>query len=373
MSDTPPPPAPPPPPRRRLRLPIAAAVLVLTGFAVATAFVLATPHDGVWTDDAYVTAHVATVAPRISGQVASVTAQDNRLVAAGAPLVTLDDHDERTAVAAAEAALARDRAGLADATASLSRQPAVITQSDTASPSASARLAFALAEQARYRALARAGAGTVQEREHADEEVQEGRAALAGTRAATEAARHQSAVLSARINAERGAIAGDKARLDQTRLDLSYTRITAPIAGMVGQRSVQVGNYVGPGTPLMALIPLGEVFIVANYREEALRHVLPGQHVRIHVDSYDVALDGVVDSVPPGSGAAFSALPPNNATGNFTKIVQRLPVKILVAPGQPAARLLRIGMSVETTIATAHADVVGRQDRAAATVTAPAP
>ena len=369
MSDTPPPAL----PHRRILLPIALAMLVLAIFIVVITLNLTSSTDQIWTDDAYVTAHVATIAPRISGQVAAVAVEDNRLVRAGALLLTLDDHDQRTALAAAEGAIARDRAELADAVAALARQPAVITQSSTASPSASARLTFAVAEQERYRALARVGAGSVQEREHADEEVQEAHAALAGTLAATEAARLQSAVLRARVDAEQGVIVADQARLDQARLDLGYTRIAAPIAGMIGQRSVQVGNHVGPGTPLMAVIPLDDVFIVANYREEALRHVLPGQHVRIHVDSYDVVLNGVVDSVPAGSGAAFSALPPNNATGNFTKIVQRLPVKILVAPNQPASRLLRIGMSVETTVNTAHADVVGRQNRSAETITATEP
>ncbi len=120
----------------------------------------------------------------------------------------------------------------------------------------------------------------------------------------------------------------------------------------------------------MVVVPLDQVYIEANYREVALRHVLPGQHVRIHVDAYDIDLDGVVDSVPPASGAAFAAIQPNNATGNFTKIVQRLPVKIVVSPGQTLARLLRLGFSVETTIHTGLADVADEQ-RDPARVTAP--
>ena len=121
----------------------------------------------------------------------------------------------------------------------------------------------------------------------------------------------------------------------------------------------------------MVVAPLDQAYVVANYREVALRHVLPGQHVTIHVDAYDINLDGVVDSVPPASGAAFGAIQPNNATGNFTKIVQRLPVKIVVSPGQNEAKLLRLGFSVETTIHTGLADVVGDQRQTPARVTAP--
>ena len=130
---------------------------------------------------------------------------------------------------------------------------------------------------------------------------------------------------------------------------------------MVGNRSVQVGDYVAPGTALLTVVPLDSAYIESNYREEALRHMRPGQHVRIHVDAYAIDLDGIVQSVPPASGAEFAPIAPSNATGNFTKIVQRLPVKIVVAPGQPLARLLRVGFSVETTVHTGLADVVGAQ------------
>lgn len=121
----------------------------------------------------------------------------------------------------------------------------------------------------------------------------------------------------------------------------------------------------------MAVVPLDQVYIEANYREVDLRHVLHGQHVTVHVDAYNIDLDGVVESVPPASGAPFAPIPPNNATGNFNKIVQRLPVKIVVSPGQPRAKLLRVGFSVETTIHTGLEDVVGEQDASSSRVTAP--
>ena len=156
-------------------------------------------------------------------------------------------------------------------------------------------------------------------------------------------------------------MAADRARLEQAKLDLGYTRIIAQIDGMVGQRSVQVGDYVGPGATIMTVVPLDRLYIDANYRETDLLHVRSGQPVTIHVDAYDLDLRGTVDSVPPASGASFAPIPPNNATGNFTKIVQRLAVKVDVAPGQPEAKLLRVGFSVETTIHTGLEDVVGEQ------------
>ena len=139
---------------------------------------------------------------------------------------------------------------------------------------------------------------------------------------------------------------------------------------MVGQKTVQVGDNVSPGATLMTVVPLDAVYIAANYREEDLRHVRSGQRVTIHVDAYDIDLDGVVDSVPPASGATFASIPPNNATGNFTKIVQRLPVKIAVTPGQNLAKLLRVGFSVETTIHTGFENVVDEQSQQSARVTA---
>jgi membrane fusion protein (multidrug efflux system) len=177
-------------------------------------------------------------------------------------------------------------------------------------------------------------------------------------------------ILREQVLSKQATVASDKARLEQARLNLSYTRIVAPLDGMVGEKTVQVGNYVSPGAAMFTVVPLDQVYIQANYRELDLRHVRGGQHVTIHVDAYDIDLDGIVDSVPPTSGAAFSPIPPNNATGNFTKIVQRLPVKIVISPNQKLAKLLRVGFSVETTIHTGLDDVVGEQSGSPNRVTA---
>ncbi len=360
-----------PPAKRKPLWPWLLGGAVVVGFIAVVLATIFAPAPDVWTDDAYVTAHYATAAPRVSGQVASVDVDDNQPVSAGQLLATIDDRDFRAALATAEATLERDMAQLAQANASITRQPAVVEQSQTQNPAAAAQLAFAQANQKRYRNLAATGAGTFQERQQADQQVQQAQSAVDQARASTEAARRQIPVLQAQQAAAAAAVKADQARVDQARLNLSYTRIVAPVSGTVGQRTVEVGNYVAPGAALMVVAPLDQAYIVANYREVALRHVLPGQHVTIHVDAYDINLDGVVDSVPPASGAAFGAIQPNNATGNFTKIVQRLPVKVVVSPAQPEAKLLRLGFSVETTIHTGLADVAGEQRQTPARVTAP--
>jgi membrane fusion protein, multidrug efflux system len=355
------------------RWPFVLAGLVAIAFVVVVLLIVFLPSSTVYTDDAYVTAHYATVAPRIGGQISTVDVNDNQPVRAGQLLATLDDRDQRVAVAQAQANLLRDQARAEDAQASVQRQPAVIEGDEAQVEQIKARLAFAQADAQRYRNLASTGAGTFQQRQQSDTTLRTTQAQLKAAQAALDADRHQLDVLKAQHSASRETVHADQAQLDQARLNLSYTRIVAPFDGMVGERSVQAGNYVGPGATLMALVPLQEAFIQANYREVALKHVAPGQHAKIHVDAYDIDLDGVVDSVPPASGAAFAPVAPENATGNFTKIVQRLPVKIVVAPNQPLARLLRVGFSVETTIDTGFANVAGAQTTTPAPVTAPPP
>jgi membrane fusion protein (multidrug efflux system) len=284
-------------------------------------------------------------------------------------LATLDPRDHETALASAEAAVARDRSQFDEISANVSRQPSIIEEQQAAVASARAGLAFAQADARRFGNLAVTGAGTTREHQQADATLQQGQASLDSAEASLEAARRQLDVLKAQRSAIEAAVKADQAQLEQARLNLSYTQIRAPIDGMVGERSVQVGNYVAPGTTLMTVVPLDQVYIEANYLEVDLLHVRSGQPVTIHLDAYDIDLKGTVDSVPPASGAAFAPIAPNNATGNFTKIVQRLPVKIVVTPGQPLAKLLRVGLSVETTIHTGLEDVVDEQRRSSDRVT----
>lgn len=351
------------------RWPFVLVGLVVAIFAAVVLYIVFRPRPDARTADAYVTVHYATIAPRISGQIATVPVDDNDVVKTGHVLATLDPRDNGTALASAEAALARDRSKLDEISATISRQPSIIEEQQAAVASARARLAFAQADARRYGNLATTGAGTMREHQQADSTLQQGQASLDSAEASLDAARRQLDVFKAQRSAAEAVVKADEAQFEQARLNLSYTQIRAPIDGMVGERSVQVGNYVGPGTTLMTIVPLDQVYIEANYLEVDLRHVRSGQPVTIHVDAYDIDLKGTVDGVPPASGAAFAPIAPNNATGNFTKIVQRLPVKIAVTPGQPLAKLLRVGLSVETTIHTGLEDVVDEQRRSTDRVT----
>ncbi len=351
------------------RWPFVLVGIVVAIFAAVVLYIIFRPRPDVETDDAYVMVHYATIAPRISGQIVTTPVDDNDVVKAGQVLATLDPRDNETALASAEAAVARDKSQLDETSATVSRQPSLIEEQTAAVASARARLAFAQDDARRYGSLAATGAGTMQEHQQADAALQQGQDSLDSAEASLDAARRTLDVLKAQRSASEAAVRADEAQLEQAKLNLSYTQIRAPIDGVVGERSVQIGNYVGPGTTLMTVVPLDQVYIEANYLEVDLLHIRSGQPVTIHLDAYDVDLKGTVDSVPPASGATFAPIAPNNATGNFTKIVQRLPVKIVVTPGQPLAKLLRVGLSVETTIHTGLENVVDEQRRSSNRVT----
>jgi membrane fusion protein (multidrug efflux system) len=347
----------------RPKWPFAVAGVVVAAFIGVVLWVIFRPHPDVWTDDAYVAVHYASVAPRVSGQVTTVLVDDNQQVKTGQVLVMLDPRDYAAAMAAADAALARDAAQVAEVTANLVLQPSIISQQEANVEAARANLAFAEPNARRYDFLAATESGTVEQKQKADSELLQAKAQLDSALASLEAARRQLDIIAARKSAAEAVVEADKAQLEQAKLNLSYTQILSPVDGLVGERSVQVGNTVAPGSTLMTVVPLAEVYITANYREVDLLHVRSGQHVTIHVDAYHMDLSGTVEGLAPASGASFAPIQPNNATGNFTKIVQRLPVKINLDPDQPLARLLRVGFSVETTIHTGLQDVVDEQRR----------
>jgi len=349
--------------------PLALGALAMAVLIGVVLWLIFEPRPDVWTDDAYITVHYASIAPRISGQISSVLVDDNDTVKAGQILVTLDPRDYDTAIASAEATLARDTAQLEDVSATLARQPAITGEQEGNVAAAQARLLFTEPDARRYQFLAATDAGTIQQRERADSALRESRAQLDSARASLEASRRQTDVIKAQQQAAGAVIAADKAQLEQARLNLSYTKIPAPVDGMIAVRSVEVGNTVSAGATLMTVVPLAQVYIIANYREVDLRHVRAGQRVTIHLDAYNIDLDGTVNGIGAASGVSFSPIQPNNATGNFTKIVQRLPVKIDVTPNQPLAQLLRVGLSVETTIHTALENIVDEQRHSTAPVT----
>ena len=303
------------------------------------------------TDDAYVLADFTTVAPRVSGTVESVLIEDNQVVNKGDLLATLDDRDFIAAVNAAKAQVASARAGIASLQAHLARQATAIRQAQAALEASEAELKLAAVNQTRYRNLANDGSGTVQARQQAEAQLSIQQARRDKSEAGLQAARQQVEVLKADLEKAAATLAHAEATQAIAELTLSYTRITAPISGTIGQKSVRVGGFVTAGNPLLAIVPLDAVYIMANFRETQLARVEAGQAVEIEVDALPgEALRGTVQSLGPASGVSYSAIAPHNATGNFTKIVQRLPVRIRINPDQPDATKLRVGMSVTPRI-----------------------
>ena len=303
------------------------------------------------TDDAYVEADFTTVAPQVSGNVSRVLIEDNQLVKAGDLLVTIDDRDFVVAVEAAKAQVASAEANIASLQAQLVRQDSTIHQAQAIVAADEANLKLAQENQKRYRNLASDGSGTVQALQQAEAQLGTQQASLEKNRAGLLAARQQVDILKADLEKAKAALAQAKAGQDAAELKLSYTRITAPVDGTIGQKSVRIGGFVNAGKPLLAVVPLDAVYVTASFRETQLAHVQAGQAVEIRVDALPgEILQGKVESLSPASGVSYSPVAPHNATGNFTKIVQRLPVRISINPDQPAASKLRVGMSVTPTI-----------------------
>jgi membrane fusion protein (multidrug efflux system) len=304
------------------------------------------------TDDAYVKADFTTVAPKVSGYIDEVLVSDNQHVKAGQVLARIDQRDFRAALDQAMADVAGAHAAIANIDAQIGLQRSVIDQARAQIGAVGAALRFAVQDNTRYQQLVRTGFGTVQHAQQASALLQEKQAAAVEAKANLVAAEKKIAVLKTERGKAAAALARDEAKARQAELNLGYTVIAAPVDGMVGARSLRVGQYVQAGTQLMAVVPLHAVYAVANFKETQLTHVRTGQSVTVTVDGFPaVKLRGRVDSLAPASGIEFALLPPDNATGNFTKIVQRIPVKITFDQ-DPLAGLLRPGMSVEPTIDT---------------------
>lgn len=305
------------------------------------------------TDDAYVRADSVLISARLPGQITKVLVEDNQAVKTGQLLAELDNRDYVAAQASATATVAAAKAQVLNLQASIERQAAVIEQAAATTRATAASLKFAKANELRYLNLSSAGAGTQQEHQKAEADLQAWQASRDRDEASRVAAIKTLDVLKAQLEAAKAQLAKDEAALDQANLNVSYTKITAPQDGMVGQRSVRVGAYVAQGQPLMAVVPLHEAFVVANFRETQLAHMVAQQVVELHVDSIpDHSFQGRIDSVAPATGVSFSEIAPDNATGNFTKVVQRIPVKIIFEKNQADLDRLRIGMSVVATVDT---------------------
>jgi len=235
----------------------------------------------------------------------------------------------------------------------LNLQDSIIAQADAEIGAAQATVFFAAEDQARYQKLMADGYGTVQRSQQAETALRQSSAALRGSKAGLIAAQQKIVVLQTERENAVAEHRRDLAAQRQAELNLSYATIVAPVDGVVGARAVRVGQYIQAGTQLMAVVPLHSVYVVANFKETQLSHMRKGQPVEISIDSYpDVRLTGHVDSVSPAAGLEFSLLPPDNATGNFTKVVQRIPVRIQFDDNQPLLARLVPGMSVVTSIDT---------------------
>jgi membrane fusion protein (multidrug efflux system) len=305
------------------------------------------------TDDAYVKADSSIVAPKISGYIAELLVDDNQPVKAGQVVARIDDRDYQAALTQAKANLAASFATIDHLDAQLAAQGSVIDQAEANAASARAELEQAQRNDARYAKMASVGYGSEQQAEQASTDRRDKEAVLRRQMAAVSTARQQTDILKTQRSlalAERDRAQAIEA---QAELNLSYSAILAPIDGTVGARSVRVGQYVQAGTQLLAVVPLADVYLVANFKETQLGRMQEGQPVAIEIDSlHGVRFKGHVESLSPASGLEFSLLPPDNATGNFTKIVQRIPVKIRIDDFAGQKGSLRPGMSVEADVDT---------------------
>jgi membrane fusion protein (multidrug efflux system) len=305
------------------------------------------------TDDAYLAADTAMMAPKIGGYVTEVRVRQNEIVHQGQVLVVIDPRDYQAALDGAKADIAAAQAAIASDQAQLSLQQARIMAAQATVQADQARLNFAQLDRRRYAQASASGASTAQSTSQASTEVTTAAAALAADQANLLAAQRQVQVLGAAVAQAQASLAQARAKAEQAELDLSHTKIVAPFDGMVGDKTVQVGDYLEPGTEIMAIVPLDQVYVLANYKETQITNIRHGQPVTVAVDGFPgLHVTGTVDSVSPASGQEFALLPPDNATGNFTKIVQRVPVKILLNLNSTLIGKLRPGMSVEPNIDT---------------------
>ncbi|MGY4475199.1 HlyD family secretion protein [Bradyrhizobium sp. USDA 3364] len=335
------------------------AVLVALAFVV-----VATSRWNAWvgaatiqtTDDAYVRAELTQLSSRVSGEVLTVAVSDFQRVKAGDLLVQIDPADYQAQVAQAEAGVVGAQAVLDNLNNQVELQYATIAQAEASRLSAESQQTLARQEEERQHSLSQTDAGTLQRLEQATAAYAKSQADVQASRAVIAAQRHQLEVLQGTKKQRAADLDAAKALLASARLKLGYTRIVAPFDGVTGERQVQPGDYVNIGTNLINVVPLPNVYVIANYKETQLTNVRPGQPVEVTVDTFSgQRLRGTVERIAPASGSQFALLPPDNATGNFTKVVQRIPVRIQFDKNQPLLERLLPGMSVVTRINTGEA------------------
>jgi membrane fusion protein (multidrug efflux system) len=381
-SPAPPPPAPAPTGPSQTSAAVAAAraaalqrgawsrfAIPLFAVLVAFAFVaVATLRWDAWvggatiqtTNDAYVRAELTRLSSRVAGEVLTVAVNDFQRVKTGDLLIQIDPADYQAQVAQSEASVAAAQAALDNLSNQVELQYATIAQAEATLVSATAEEVQARQEQERQQSLSQTEAGTRQKFEQATAAYAKAQADVRASRAVIAAQKHQLEVLAGTKKQRAADVLGAQAALSAAKLKLGYTKIVAPFDGVVGERQVQPGDYVNVGSNLINVVPLPNVYVIANYKETQLTRVKQGQSVDITVDSFpDEKLRGRVERISPASGSQFALLPPDNATGNFTKVVQRVPVRIELDKNQPLLERLLPGMSVVTNIRTGDAGTDG--------------
>ncbi len=328
--------------------------------AVAVAAISAASYGVYWshtgqflqsTDDAYVGGDVTVMAPKVSGLIADVVVTDNQTVHAGDLLVKIDDRDFRAKLAYVEGDVAAKKAAIANIEASLTLQQSLIAQAEAGLTGAQVESKRAVGDQQRRDALVGTSAVSLEDVDHARADRKVADAALAKATNGLAAAKDALAVLMAQKDQAIAALQQAQAQRDLAKLDLDYTELRAPIDGVIGNRSARTGAYAAAGSSLLSIVPSKALWIDANFKESQLANVKAGQAVTIHADVLPgLAFMGHVESLAPATGAQFSILPPENATGNFTKIVQRVPVRVALDGDAATLGRLRPGLSVSVTV-----------------------
>jgi len=330
---------------------VAGLLLCLGSVAILTAgWTYARSNGRTATDNAYIRGDVTALAPKVGGYVTEVDVADNQSVRVGDVLFRIDDRDYRARLAQAVADIASAEARLTFAEAQIELQHALVREAEADGRAAAAQLKLAGIASERRHKLIRSKTIGQEEVDESDAALARAKAGVAAAKAKLEAEQQRIAVLETERAAAEAELAHARASRDLAQIDLDDTVVRAPVNGVIGNRQVRVGRLVAPGTPLLDIVPVEDVWVVANFKETQVEHIQPGQSVRITVDGFpDQVLDGVVDSFAPGSGSAFSMLPADNATGNFVRVVQRVPVKIRFA-GNPLPGRIVPGLSARVEV-----------------------
>ena len=345
--------------RARRLSPRARRILLVVAVVAATAFGLWLIHyetRGKYiesTDDAYIRADAVTVSPKILGYVEQVFVADNQDVKAGQPLVRIDPRDYKAQTSQYQAQIDVARANADNVRAMIREQDAAIAQARAQLAASEADARFSAGEVQRYTPLAESGAETREKLTTLRNQATQAANAAAAQRAALDSAERRIGALQAQIRQAEAQGETAQAQLSAANVNLGSTIVRASVDGRVGDKSVRVGQFVQSGTRMMSVVPLSKIYVSANFKETQIGLMRPGQPATIEVDSLPgVELKGHVDSVSPGTGAEFSLLPPQNATGNFTKIVQRVPIRVAIDAGPDARKVLVPGLSVTVKVDT---------------------